>query len=78
MPLTPRHVLGYPNMAPPSYTPIAGEGEVSIADGDEEELYGDTHYTPMYMYAEGYQVSYSAFYNSIIKVCTERMLRLND
>lgn len=49
----PANILGYPDMAPPSYAAVAGEAAVNIAD--DQHTGGQLTYTPVYTFAQPYQ-----------------------
>ena len=52
----PPSLLGYPDMAPPSYASVYGDNATNIADGDDKHTYGNMTYMPVYTFAQPYQV----------------------
>ena len=52
----PPNLLGYPDMAPPSYAAAVGEKETNIADDNDQHTFGNLSYVPVYTYAQPYQV----------------------
>ena len=57
MPPPPSNLLGYPDMAPPSYAAAVGDHQTNIADDDDKELHGNSSYLPVYTFAQPYSVS---------------------
>lgn len=51
----PPNLLGYPDMAPPSYAAAVGEKDASIADDDDQHTFGNLNYRPVYTFAQPYQ-----------------------
>lgn len=49
-------LVGYPDMAPPSYVAAVGENAVNIADHNDQHTFGNLKYIPVYTYARPYQV----------------------
>ena len=52
----PPNLLGYPDMAPPSYAAAFGEKETKIADDNDQHTFGNLYYVPVSTYATPYQV----------------------
>ena len=48
----PPNLLGYPDMAPPSYAAAVGEKETNIADDNDQHTFGNLKYVPVYTYAQ--------------------------
>ena len=58
----PPNLLGYPDMAPPSYAAAVGEKETNIADNNDQHTFGNLKYVPVYTYAQPYQVISCNYY----------------
>ena len=66
MPPAPSHLLGYPDMAPPSYAAVVGSQRVNFHSGDKSELHGNSTFVPVYTFARAYTVrntTYNLFFS---------------
>jgi len=54
-PPPPPQLLGYPDMAPPSYAAAIGDQATNIRDDEDKHTFGEMSYLPVYTYAQPFQ-----------------------